>query len=331
MNIDVHAHLIPEAFWSATDGGGEWYRASQREHGGMRYIVTRDRLAGPQEPLWRASLEERLAVMDRQGVGMQLLSSPPYFFNYHLPVAEAEAAARELNDEIARAMREAPGRIGGLATVPLQEPARAVSELERAMGLGFAGAALGTHVDGRDFDDPALLPFFQAAERLGALIFFHPHAPATQASGRGRSYYLENFVGFPLDSTIAIASLIFGGVLDRLPALKLVFAHAGGYACFAIGRWDHGFGVRSEPRAHISRAPRDYLRLLYVDTITHDYAALRYVVETMGPDHVVLGSDFPFDMGDESPVEWLRRAPGLSAADRERMLGGTLSALIGLS
>ena len=318
MNVDVHAHLIPQAFWRATEGGGEWYR------------VTRDRLAGPQEPLWRASLEERLAVMDRQGIDMQLLSSPPYFFNYHLPAGEAEGAARELNDEIAQAMREAPTRIGGLATVPLQEPARAVAELERAMALGFQGAALGTHADGRDFDDPALFPFFQAAERLGALLFFHPHAPATQASGRGRTYYLENFVGFPLDSTIAIASLIFGGVLDRLPSLKLVFAHAGGYACFAIGRWDHGFGVRREPRARIARPPRDYLRLLYVDTITHDYAALRYVVETMGADHVVLGSDFPFDMGYESPVEWLNRAPGLSPGDRERILGGTLRELAGL-
>ena len=330
MNVDVHAHLIPQAFWRATEGGGEWYRASQRERDGERYIVTRDRLAGPQEPLWRASLEERLAVMDRQGVDMQLLSSPPYFFNYHLPAGEAEAAARELNDEIAQAMREAPTRIGGLATVPLQEPARAVAELERAMALGFQGAALGTHADGRDFDDPALFPFFQAAERLGALLFFHPHAPATQASGRGRTYYLENFVGFPLDSTIAIASLIFGGVLDRFPSLKLVFAHAGGYACFAIGRWDHGFGVRREPRARIARPPRDYLRLLYVDTITHDYAALRYVVETMGADHVVLGSDFPFDMGYESPVEWLNRAPGLSPGDRERILGGTLRELAGL-
>ena len=330
MYIDVHAHLIPQAFWTATDGGGEWYRASQRERDGRRYIVTRDRLAGPQEPLWRASLPERLAVMDRQGVGMQLLSSPPYFFNYHLPADEAEAAARELNDEIALAMREAPGRIGGLATVPLQDAARAVSELERAMALGFVGAALGTHVDGRDYDDPALFPFFEAAERLGALLFFHPHAPATQASGRGGSYYLENFVGFPLDSTIAIASLIFGGVLDRLPSLKLVFAHAGGYACFAIGRWDHGFGVRGEPHAHIARPPRDYLELLYVDTITHDYPALRYVVETMGAGHVVLGSDFPYDMGYESPVEWLRGAPGLSSDDRELILGETLSGLIGL-
>jgi aminocarboxymuconate-semialdehyde decarboxylase len=330
VRIDVHAHLIPQAFWSATEGGGEWYRASQRERDGVHYIVTRDRLAGPQEPLWRASLEERLAVMDRQGVDMQLLATPPYFFNYHLPAEEAAAAARELNDEIAQAMRDAPTRIGGLATVPLQDPALAIAELERTMALGFHGATLGTHVDGRDFDDPAVFPFFEAAERLGALIFFHPHAPATQASGRTSSYYLENFIGFPLDSTIAIASLIFGGVLDRLPALKLVFAHAGGYACYAIGRWDHGFGVRREPHAHVERPPRDYLRLLYVDTITHDYPALRYVIETMGADHVVLGSDFPFDMGYESPVGWLEGAPGLSAAEREQILGGTLQRLLGL-
>ncbi len=331
MRIDVHAHLIPQVFWDTTENGGEWYRASQREHNGQRYIVTRDRLAGPQEPLWHASLEERLNVMDQQGVDMQLLATPPYFFNYHLPANEAASAARELNDEILQAMQQEPRRIGGLATVPLQDTTLAIAELERTMALGFQGVTLGTHIDGRDFDDPTFYPFFEVAAQLGTLIFFHPHAPATQASGRTSSYYLENFVGFPLDSTIAIASLIFGGVLDRLPTLKLVFAHAGGYACYAIGRWNHGFGVRREPHAHIEQPPSEYLRLLYVDTITHDYSALRYVIETMGADHVVLGSDFPFDMGYKSPVEWIEHAPGLTNDEREQILGRTLQQLIGMS
>lgn len=308
--------------------GGDWHGATLRTIGGSRFIDTRDRRAGPVQPNWSASLDDRLGEMDSLGVDVQVLSTAPFFFNYHLDVETALAASREINDEIAEAVRGHPTRFSGLATVPLQDAGAAIKELERAMGLGLKGAEVCTHVNGRNHDDPALFPFFQAAQRMGAFIFFHPHAPA--ASDRTGSYYLGNLIGNPLDSTIAIASLIFGGVLDRLPDLKLCFAHGGGYACYGIGRMDRGFAVRSEPKAHLLAPPSSYLRRLYFDCLTHSYPALGYLLETVGADNVLLGSDYPFDMGYDSPVEWVLGAPKVSESDMEKILGGNAARLLGL-
>lgn len=329
MHIDIHAHLIPQCFWQAVARKGNWFGATLQAIGGQQFIDTRDRRAGPVAPNWNTSLQERVRAMDAMGMDMQVLSSPPYFFNYHLPLAEALAASRELNDEIAEAIRAYPGRFSGLATVPLQDVDAAIGELERCIGLGLKGAEVCTHVNGRNHDDPALLPFFEAAERLGAFLFFHPHAPA--AADRTGRYYLGNLIGNPLDTTIAIACLIFGGVLDRYPGLMLCFAHGGGYACYGIGRLDRGFAVRKEPRANgVSSPPSVYLKRLYYDCITHSYTALDYLLRTVSADNVLLGSDYPFDMGYESPVEWVQKAPGLSQQDRDKVLGSNAARLLGM-
>ncbi|MDP6799507.1 MAG: amidohydrolase family protein, partial [SAR202 cluster bacterium] len=330
MRIDIHSHIIPRHFWHAVSNGDDWFGATLDIEGDRRFINTRDRKAGPVEANWEVSLEQRVALMNSIGVDMQVLSTPPYFFNYHLPLDQSLGASKELNDEIADAIRAYPGRFSGLATVPFQDVPTAIAELERTMGAGLKGAELCTHVNGVNYDDPALLPFFEAAQDMGAFIFFHPHAPT--AIERTRSYYLANTIGNPLETAITVASLIFGGVLDRLPDLKLCFAHGGGYACYGIGRLDRGFQVRDEAKVNdLSQAPSDYLRRLYFDCLTHSYSALDYLLENVSADNVLLGSDFPFDMGFDSPVEWVQRAPNVSQDDREKILGGNAARLLDLT
>ncbi len=329
MRIDIHSHILPRHFWDAVNDDTDWFGATLDVENGKRFINTRDRKAGPVETNWEISMEQRLALMDSIGVDMQVLSMPPYFFNYHLPVEQSLGASKELNDEIADAIRAYPGRFSGLATVPLQDVPTAIAELERTMANGLKGAELCTHVNGANYDDPKFLPFFEAAHDLGAFIFFHPHAPT--AIERTRSYYLANTIGNPLESAITVASLIFGGVLDRVPDLKLCFAHGGGYACYGIGRMDRGFQVRDEAKINdLKQAPSDYLQQLYFDCLTHSHSALDYLLETVSADNVLLGSDFPFDMGFDSPVEWVQSAPNVSTEDQEKILGGNAARLLGL-
>ena len=328
MRIDIHAHLIPQCFWKAVAEKGDWHGATPDTINGRQFINTRDRRAGPVAPDWNMTLEDRIKVMDSVGVDMHVLSSPPYFFNYHLGIDDALAASKELNDEIAAAIETYPDRFSGLATVPLQDVDAAIKELDRAMSIGLKGAEICTHVNGRNYDAPELFPFFEAAESMGAFLFFHPHAPV--ASERTGSYYLSNLIGNPLETTITIASLIFGGVVDRLPDLKMCFAHGGGYACYGIGRMDRGFDVRNEGKVNIANPPSSYLRRLYFDSITHSYTALDYLLETVTADNVLLGSDYPFDMGYDSPAEWVLAAPNVSDSDKEKILGGNAAGLLGL-
>jgi aminocarboxymuconate-semialdehyde decarboxylase len=330
--IDVHSHVLPPRFWRALEREGHWHGATiVSRPNGQQYINTRSRLAGPIEERWRYDAAERVQFMDRHGVDVHLLSAAPYLTNYELEPAEGLASSREVNEDIAALARANPQRFVGLATVPLQDPPAAAAELEWAMlELGLKGAEVCTNVVGLNLDEPQFRPFFAAAERLGAFLFFHPHTPA--AADRTGSYYLGNLIGNPLDSTIGIACLIFGGVLDRYPGLKLCFAHGGGYACFGIGRMDHGVKVRPEPQVnHPKHAPSDYLARLYYDCLTHSGEALKYLVDRVGADRVMLGSDFPFDMGYGSPAQWVKDLVCLNAFEKRRILGENAQEVLGIT
>ena len=328
--IDIHSHIVPPCFWQANATAGHWYGARLFTRDGAEFIEATNRIAGPIDEKWRFTPEQRIAFMDAQGVDIHLLSVAPYLTNYHLDPAPGLASAQELNDEIAAVAQAHPERFIGLATVPMQEPAAAAAELARAMqDLGLKGVELNTNMEGHNWDEPRFQPFFAAAERLGAFIFFHPHNPA--GADRAGRYYLSNLINFPVDTTIAIASFIFGGILDRYPGLKLCFAHGGGYACFGIGRMDFGAQVRPEPKVNgIRQAPSDYLQHLYYDSITHSDAALKYLVDRVGADRVMLGDDFPFDMGPADPVAWLNGLTYLNAYEKRRILGENAAAVLGV-
>ena len=328
--INVHSHIVPPCFWEANDREGHWYGASLFTRDGAEYISATNRIAGPIDEKWRFTPEERIAFMDGQGVDVHVLSVAPYLTNYHLDADAGLASARELNDQIAQFAQAAPERFIGLATVPMQETGAAVAELERAMqDLGLAGVELNTNMEGHNWDEERFQPFFAAAERLGAFLFFHPHNPA--GADRAGRYYLSNLINFPVDTTIAIASFIFGGVLDKHPGLKLCFAHGGGYACFGIGRMDFGAQVRPEPKVNgIKGVPSDYLRHLYYDSITHGDESLKYLIDRVGADRVMLGDDFPFDMGPPDPVGWLNSLHCLNEFEKRRVLGENAAEVFGI-
>lgn len=268
--------------------------------------------------IWDIGL--RLRDMDANGVDVQVLSPTVFTFFYDQEPALALACATLQNEEIAAVVRRHPDRFLGLGSVPLQAPQLAAAELERVMTrLDLRGAMIGTNVNGRNLDDPALEPFWANASSLGAFIFIHPHAGA--APERLNAYYLRNLVGLPVETTIAAACLVFGGVLERHPRLKICLSHGGGFVPYQAGRFQHGWTVRSEPKAHLRLPPSESLGRLYYDTILHSKSALEFLVASAGPDRVLLGSDYPFDMGN---VDCVARVSELAIAPaaRDHILGG---------
>jgi aminocarboxymuconate-semialdehyde decarboxylase len=268
--------------------------------------------------LW--DTEQRLRDMDAHGVDIQVLAPTVFTFFYDREPALALACAALQNDEIAAEIKRQPGRFMGIGGVPLQAPGLAAQELKRAMTeLGLRGAMIGSNVAGRNLDDPALEPFWAAAAALGAFIFVHPHAGA--AAKRLGAYYLKNLVGLPFETTIAGASLVFGGVLERHPGLKIGLSHGGGFLPYQAGRFGHGFDVRPEARVNLKRPPEESIGRLLYDTIVHSKSTLEFLISSVGADHVLLGSDYPFDMGNLDCVARVE-ALAIAAADRDLILGG---------
>ena len=291
-------------------------------------MVTPERPYGPIGPAFY-DLEQRLAFMHAQGITTQVLCAPPFLFYYWLDARAALDVIGRENDAIADAVAQHPARFVGLGTVPLQEVRLAVQECERIARLGLRGVEIGSNVDGRDLDADEFRPFFEAVEALGLAILIHG---ANVAGGdRMDDYHLRNLVGFPADTTLAAARLIFSGLLDRFPRLRICVGQAGGFLPYAIGRFDHGHAVRPECRRFISRPPSHYLQRLYFDTITHSPRALGLLLETVGPERVMLGSDFPFDMGPPAPRSVVTAQAELSPEDRRAIDCDTAREFLGLS
>jgi aminocarboxymuconate-semialdehyde decarboxylase len=272
---------------------------------------------------------QRLRDMDQHGVDMQVLAPTVFTFFYEQEPKLALACAMLQNDEIAAETKRHPGRFVGLGGVPLQAPELAAGELKRAMSeLGLRGAMIGSNVNGRNLDDAALAPFWAAAEALGAFIFVHPHAGA--AAERLGSYYLKNLVGLPFETTVAGASLVFGGVLERHPGLKVCLSHGGGFLPYQAGRFRHGFEVRPEAKVSLAHGPQESIGRLFYDTILHDKRTLQFLISSAGPQYVLLGSDYPFDMGNLDCVARVE-ALDIPATDRDMILGGYAGAVLGVS
>jgi aminocarboxymuconate-semialdehyde decarboxylase len=305
MNIDVHAHYVPpDSLKVASEiGRHQGLKLEKKERG--RDVVTRDgRPLLTQLKAEFSDLDLRLSIMDHQGVDMQVISPASSYFFYWMPVSEGLEFARWLNDSLAEAVAKHPERLVALASVPMQDSAKAAAELERAMTkLGMRGVEIASNIGGRYFDDPGFDPFWQAAQALDAVIFVHPNQVV--GADRMKEFNLANLIGNPTDTSLAFAKLIFGGVLERFPRLKLLLAHAGGFLPYTWGRLDRGYRIQDSSTAKISKSPGEYLKLLYFDTITHSRMALEYLVANFGADHVLLGSDYPYDMGDPEPVATL--------------------------
>lgn len=325
-SIDLHAHFTPRGLRS----GNEWFGAHyERAADGESQLVVRDRRYGRDPEKMLLGIEARLADMDAVGTDVQVLSVSPLLFDPERDTEAAVGAARDVNDEIAEHVRAWPARFRGLAMLPLPDVAASVAELERAVGvLGLDGAEVDTHVAGLAWDEPVFEPLLAAAEELGAVLFFHPsNSLIWRLTGR---YHLGNSVGNPIEDILAVSALISGGVFDRHPNLKVVIAHGGGPIPFGIGRIDRGWLVRPEARDHILQPPSRYLRNLYYDCITWSEPSLRFLVDTVGTDRVVLGSDWPYDMGIEAPARWLRAMPSLTESEKELILHGNAERLLRL-
>jgi len=306
MNIDVHAHYIPPGSLKAASDVGRSHGLKLEKDERDRDVLTRDDRPLLTQPKGEFSdLDLRLSIMDHQGVDMQALAPAGSYFFYWMPAANGLEYARWLNDRFAEAVAKHPRRFVGLASVPMQDGALAAVELERAIAkLGLRGAEIASNINGRYLDDPGFEPFWEAAQALDALIFVHPNR--VLGADRMKDYNLANLIGNPTDTSLTFAKLIFGGVLERYPGLKFLLAHAGGFLPYTWGRLDRGYHVQDSSKLKISKAPGEYMKRLYFDTITHSPMALEYLVRSFGADHVLLGSDYPYDMGDPEPVGSLR-------------------------
>ena len=327
--IDIHTHILTEAMIAALQ------REVPKIAPHMKSIDADSALlevAGtPYRPFPRGGwdLERRFTEMDAAEVDVQVLSAAPQTYLYDQDASLAAACASLQNDEIAKLVKTHPNRFVGIATLPLQAPQRAADELRHAVRtLGFRGAMIGSNVQGKNLDDPALEPLWATAAELDALILIHPYNAA--GADRLRSYYLNNLIGNPLDTTIAAACLVFGGVLERHPKLKVLLVHGGGFVPYQAGRWVHGWKVRPEPQVHLKQSPEPWIDRFYYDTILHAKPQLEFLVESVGASRVLLGSDYPYDMGTGECVRQVR-ALSIPDTDKVTVLGGLAASLLGIS
>jgi aminocarboxymuconate-semialdehyde decarboxylase len=327
--IDIHTHLIPPGWedWATKFGGERWPRLVEHDACRATIMTGEAFFRDVDDRSWSAT--RRIDDMDRLGIGYQALSPPPVMFCYWADARATEAFARMQNENVAAVVARHPTRFVGMATVPLQDCALAVKELRHCRErLGLRAVEIGSCPAGRDFDDPELFPFFESCAELVMAVFVHPAVPLV-GQERLTKYYFPLIVGNPLETALAASKLIYGGVLERLPTLRVCFAHGGGAFPFTLARLDHGWRVRPEGPAAIPRPPREYARQLYFDSLTLSGANLAFLVEQFGADHVVIGSDYPFDMGSADPVGALADA-GLSEAARAQIETATARRFLGL-
>lgn len=328
MTIDVHAHCVPIDVIKTLVAEGGRYGIEVIEQDGRDAVLIAGRVRT--RPILPAlhDLPRRLAAMDATGVEVQVLSSWIDLTAYALDGAVGSRYARMFNEALAATVATAPQRFRAVATVPLQSPERAATELRHAVTtLGLVGVEIATTVEGAELDDPGLEPFWAAAEELRCLVVVHPYASLT---GRNLTRYgLDNLVGNPAETTIALGHLVFGGVLERHPHLRVCLVHGGGFAPYQVGRWDHGFHTGARGAAvHLTRSPSEWLRGLYFDTVLHSPLSLRHLIDVVGVQQVVLGSDYPFQMGEPAPVEAVGCVAGLGDHDRALVLHGNLAAVL---
>jgi aminocarboxymuconate-semialdehyde decarboxylase len=328
FTVDIHCHLLTEAAEAMFKAAGLVERRPRDVFANPRtQAVNREQARRNREQF--TSIEKRLADMDLMGIDIQAITPAPNQTYYDTPPDLGIATARVINDNIASIVARHPERFVGLGTVPFQAPELAIAELERLhRSLGLRGIEIATNVAGADLSEDRFRPIFAKAEELGLTVFMHPTG-FTEAR-RFADHYFTNVIGNPLDTTVAVHHLIFGGVLEACPRLKLVLSHGGGYLPAYSGRIDHAASARSDCCELINDMPTTYLKRLYFDSLVYTHAQLEYLVREYGADHVLVGTDYPADMGEIDPIGFIESCPALSAADRAAILGGNAARLLGL-
>lgn len=271
--------------------------------------------------------EVRIADMDSCGIDVQALSPSPFHYNYQYPAEFARDTSKVVNDRIAEIVAGTPDRFVGLCTVPLQDAEIAVAELERCVKEhGTRGVEISTNVNGQDLTRCGLEKFFAKVEELDVMIFMHPIG--TSFKERMSDHYFRNTIGHPLESALAVGHLVFDGYLETYPGLKICIAHGGGYVPAYSGRFDHPYHLRDDCRQVISKPPSHYVKKLYFDTVVFTDHQLRYLVDTWGADHVVMGTDYPYDMAEPDPVGFVDGTSGLSDDQKATVMGGNAAKLL---
>ena len=329
MRYDLHTHFLPPEWedWGSKYTGNRWPRLEHCDACSANMMVGERLFRHVTDQCWLA--ERRMADMAELGIDVQVISPVPVMLCYWAEAKACQAFARLQNAYCAEIVSRHPDRFIGMATVPLQDTGLAIAELRHAVEtLGLRAVEIGSFPGGRDLDSPELFPFFEACVDLGVSVFVHP-ADAVVGKERMAAYYLPNIVGNPLETAFAITRFIFGGVPERLPDLRICFAHGGGAFAYVLGRVTHGWAVRDEPHQFIDRAPIEYARGLYYDSLTHSADNLHFLIDKVGGERIVMGSDYPFDLGEKDPVAFLN-ACGLDPAVQSAIEDANARGFLGL-
>ncbi len=326
MRTDLHSHGIPPRVAEAIADRPQAFAARIEDDGTNRRIVHDQ---GYVYPLYQefCDPEAKLESMDRKGIDISVISPAPPMFYYWADADLALKVASLVNDGVADMVATKPSRLRGVASVPMQHPDAAVAELERVVrDYGFKAIEIGTSIEGAQLSEARFRPVLRRAAELGVFVFAHPYYVGAKSGLE--DYYLTNLVGNPLDTAVCVSNLMFSGVLDELPDLKVLLAHGGGFVPYQIGRLVHGHKVRTETRAHTNSDPKELLRRFYFDSLVFEPQALRYLIDLVGADRIVIGTDSPFDMADQEPLQTLDAVPDITPAEREEVCCGTALRLL---
>ena len=327
LTIDMHSHvMVPEAF-ALTQPHVDLTKVPLAHFATDNTKALNRKQDADRRPNM-VDLSVRLADMDAAGIDMQVIMPPPPQCTYTVPLDLGIKAARIVNAGMASFAAQKPERFTAIGTVPMQDGKAAAAELERSMREdGLKGAQILTSVNGLELSDPQFAPFWDKAEELGAVILIHPNG-FTEA-GRMTRFYFNNVIGNPLETTLALHYLIFDGVLERHPGLKLIAVHGGGYLAAYSGRIDHAYGARSDVRGTLPELPTTYLKRVFFDSVVFTPHQLRHLVEVFGADKILMGTDYPYDMAESDPVGHLASC-GLDEATFAKIAGGNAKALFGV-
>ena len=329
LTIDIHTHILPENIprYKEKFGYGGFIHLDHHKPGCARMMMDAKFFREVGCNCWDAAA--RIKECDEQQVHVQVLSTVPVMFSYWAKPKDTLNLSMFINDHIAEIVRKHPKRFIGLGTVPLQDPQLAIKELHRCMEIGLRGIEIGSHVNDWNLSSTELLPFFKECEKLGAALFVHPWDMMGQK--RMPEYWLPWLVGMPAETSLAICSMIFGGVFEKCPNLNVAFAHGGGSFPATIGRIEHGFNVRPDLCAIDNNVnPKDYLGKFWLDSLVHDPSMLKYIVDLVGADKVALGTDYPFPLGELSPGKLIKETYADDRVIKEALLSNSALSWLGL-